>query len=277
MNRSLILLLLPLLLPIESQAGTLYLGTDNTIGSSGILGIYATNGAAVTSKTAVNPADGRSFNGVGEGLGLNGIVTGGWGHEFDTRNLAGNLISQSNNFFTPYPTVNEDFAGNGSQIWRVVYSPTIYLLNPDGTTNQAHTLSGASGLVGLTFVGRQLWAGDFNAGTIGTVNTTTDTYTPVFTPAGLTAEVGGLAYDAGSGVLWVGSQAVIAPFDLAGNRLGANIDTSGELGSAGFIDGLAFVPNSVPEPGSLTLLGLGVASFGSIAWTRKRKAKSVAI
>jgi hypothetical protein len=266
-TRKLFLLLFSVLLPIQVQAGTLYLGTDNTIGSSGVLGIYTTNGASVTTMTSVNPADGRQFNGVGEGLGYTGIVTGGWNREFDTRDLAGNLITQSNNFFST--NVNEDFAGNGSQIWRAVYGPSIYLLNSDGTTNQAHTLSGASGIVGLTFVGKQLWAGDFNAGTIGTVNTITDTYTPVFTPGGLTAEVGGLAFDSGNGVLWVGSQAVIAPFDLAGNRLGANVDTSGQLGAAGFIDGLAFIPSNTPEPGTLVMIFGG--GLTALAIRRRRR------
>ena len=265
-----IALLIPFPVVTQAGTGTLYLGSDSTIGSSGILGIYGTNGANVTSKTAVNPVDGRQFNGVGEGIGLTGIVTGGWGPEFDKRDLGGNLISQSNNFFTPYPTVNEDFAGNGSQVWRVVYGPTIYLLNADGTTNQAHTLSGASGLVGLTFAGSQLWASDFNVGTIGTVNTSTDTYTVVFTPTGLPGQVGGLAYDASAGVLWIGSSGVIAPFDLAGTRLGANVDTSGQFGGGGFIDGLAFVA-SVPEPSSIVLLGSGLLALLATCGRRRSR------
>jgi hypothetical protein len=266
--------LFTLLLPPVAHAGTLYLGTDNSIGGPGLLGIYTTNGPTVTSKTVVFPADGRQFNGVGEGLGLIEIVTGGWGHEFDKRDLAGNMITQSDNFFTPYATVNEDFAGNGKQIWRLVYTASargLYLLNPDGTTNQAHTLLGNPGLVGLTFAGPQLWASDFDTGTIGTVNTSTDTYAPLFTPSGLPAQVGGLAYDAGGGVLWIGSGGVIAPFDLAGNRLGANVDTTGQLGS-GFIDGVAFIngPTVVPEPASLISVGLGAGLVLAYRWRWRR-------
>lgn len=265
---ALVATLFALLVSPAVHAGTLYLGSDVTIGGAGTLGIYTTNGAAVSSQTAVAPADGRQFNGVGEGLGLTGIVTGGWNHEFDKRDLAGNLISQSDNF--PFGAVNEDFAGNGSQLWRVVYGPTIYLLNADGTVNQAHTLSGASGLVGLTFVGSQLWAGDFNAGTVGTVDTLTDTYTPVFTPTDLPGEVGGLAYDALAGVLWIGSTGVIAPFDLAGNRLGPNVDTSGQFGG-GFIDGLAFIDTSVPEPGTLVLFGGGLLAVLAACGRRRNR------
>ena len=79
----------------------------------------------------------------------------------------------------------------------------------------------------------------------------------MFTPGDLPAEALGLAYDAAGGVLWVGSTGVIAPFNLAGLRLGANVDTTMQLGGGASIDGLAFIA-SVPEPGTLALFGVGL-------------------
>ncbi len=244
------------------RAGTLYLGSETELTA---LGIFTTNGPTVTSQTSVATA-GFNFNGVGEGAGLTGIVTGAAdSRNFNTRDLAGGLIGSFPDA-TP-ANLNEDFAGNGTELWRANSSGAIiYKLNPaNGSTLATHTLTGASQLVGLTFVGSQLWAGDFVAGTVGTVDTAFDTYTPVFSPFAPFA-LGGLAYDSTSGVMWVGSSSVIHPYNTAGTSMGPDVDTS--LVYPGFIDGLAFIP--VPEPGTLLLVGTAIFSMAAVRRRRVR-------
>jgi hypothetical protein len=253
-----------LFFPAVVQAGgTLYLGSEGQLTA---LGIFTTNGPTVTSQTQVGTA-GYDFNGVGEGAGLTGIVTGALDSgNFNTRDLAGNLIGSFTNATPGY--LNEDFAGNGTELWRANSNnpPTIYKLDPtNGNTLETHILAGASQLVGLTFVGSQIWAGDFGAGTVGTVDTTLDTYTPVFNAFGSTL-LGGLAYDSTNGVLWVGSFDVIRPYSTAGVVLGPDVSTTAVY--PGFIDGLAYV---VPEPSSLVIAMTLCGGFGLMAVRRRRQ------
>ena len=255
--------------PVAVQADPiLFLGSESQQTS---LGIFTTNGASVTSQTAVGTA-GSPFNGVGEGAGLTGIVTRALSSgDFDTRTLTGNLISSFTHATPGY--LNEDMAGNGIDLWSAnSASPTIYKLDPaNGNTLDTRTLTGVSQLVGMTFVGSQLWAGDFGAGTIGTIDLTLNKYTPAFS-AFSAQTLGGLAYDPLNSVLWVGSFSLLRPYSTGGTILGPDVDTSAIY--PGFIDGSAFIENApaneVPEPGTLLLMGTGVGTF--LARRRARRA-----
>jgi hypothetical protein len=69
--------------------------------------------------------------------------------------------------------------------------------------------------------------------------------------------------------LWVGSQGgSVTPFDLAGNIIGASFQPFGNISQT--IDGLTFLGEvtQIPEPGTLVLLGLGLAAMGL---TRRRR------
>ena len=50
-----------------------------------------------------------------------------------------------------------------------------------------------------------------------------------------------------------------------------------ETDTFNFASVAALPASPTPEPGSLTLLSLGLASFGAIAWMKKRKANAVAV
>ena len=57
------------------------------------------------------------------------------------------------------------------------------------------------------------------------------------------------------------------------DTVGVNANDNGYF----IMDNVTYTPTPVPEPGSLTLLGLGMASFGSFRWIKKRKAKAAAL
>ena len=179
-SRKLLLCAVTLALMLLSQevfAGRLFLGNDD-VGTT--LGVCETNAETITGCSLIPLSGADRVNGVGELDGVNGsrLVTG-WvpDNRFDTRDLRGNILSSGTGGF-PNSAFNEDYAGNGSELWHVHFSEGVFELDrANGAVLQQFPLNG---FVGITFVDSDLWVSNFNARTIGTFDVSSGLYTPVF-------------------------------------------------------------------------------------------------
>lgn len=167
-----------------------------------------------------------------------------------TIDLDGNVIDSIVSDL-PVNCCNADFAVDpaDNSLWRARYSRGIYEL--DAATGDIISFSEIADVVGMTFVGSDIWITRWSTGQVGTWDPSTNLFSEVFT---LPTRVGGLAYDPESGTLWVGRQfGYVEPFDLTGNSRGGAFQPFGTIEET--IDGLAYI---VPEPTSLALLAGGL-------------------
>lgn len=224
--------------------GTLFVGTD-TEEFNGItpdrLGRFTTVGPSIGGGGIIDLD--FPLNGLANG---DGFLYAGDPLSNTLRKIdySGNLITSISAGFSPCglseDCKNEDMVFDGTKLYHAHWSTT----SPPGNIQIIDPVTGAvlqtfdqDEVIGMTMVGTEIWISKWNPRQVGRWDPGTNTFTPVFsTPA----NAGGLAYDAGSNVLWVGLQGgMVIPYDLSGNPLGAGFQPFGAI--ADTVDGLELV------------------------------------
>lgn len=264
------------LVPQPAWAGTLWLGTDGA-------GFY------YQIDTAGNLLSGPFNDGVpGETTGIAFDGTNLWTSSYlgTVTEHNGDGTGDLGNFFVnPTAALSEDMAWDGSRdlLWRITHSngtgPGSFIQGFDRAGNLEHEYEMPVGVDGFLNMGGLgiaydptrdlLYASFCHAGCSGladgvvlSVNPSDGTSSVLFLAGYAT---GGLGYDPGTDTLWVGDYGVVRNVDLSG----AVNDTVSRPFGGNFADGLEFV-ETVPEPGTLTLLGTGLV--GLAAFLKKRNA-----
>jgi hypothetical protein len=160
----------------------------------------------------------------------------------------------------PATCCSEDMILKGRSLYHAHWPSVIEKINPrTGAVVQTYA---QPDVVGMTFVteddddddrrkrfgrfssshhdnDRQIWITKWNGRQVGTWEPATNTFTPRFTTP---ANAGGLAWDSGRNVLWVGlSGGRLVPYRLNGTPYNPGFQPFGAIGDT--IDGLEFVRN----------------------------------
>jgi hypothetical protein len=224
--------------------GRLFVGTD-TEEFNGItpdrLGRFTTVGPTI-SGGGIIPLD-FPLNGMGGGAGF--LYAGDpLSNMLRTVAYDGTLLSAIPAGFAPCGLFeackNEDLVFDGTNLYHAHWSPT----TPPGNIQRIDPVTGAvlatyeqAEVIGMTMVGSEIWISLWAPRRIGKWDPATNTFTTVF---GTPVNAGGLAYDPGSGVLWVGLQGGrVVPYDTTGAPLGPGFLPFGPIDDT--IDGLEFV------------------------------------
>lgn len=224
--------------------------------------------AGVTSLINTN----YQVNGIGDGGGFlyaGSAIT----DNFLKINYDGTLISSSTSPAYRNSCCNEDIAYDpaSNTVYRGLWSDAIVAVN--GTTGALIKTYVQADVVGMAQVNGVIWISKWQGREVGTWDPLTNTYTKKFDTdgaAGINGNVGGLAFDPDSQILWIGFQGgLVAPWSLAGTKLGDGYQPFGNMAET--IDGLVFLgeARTVPEPASLLLVGAGLVALVGL---RRRKA-----
>lgn len=158
-------------------------------------------------------------------------------------------------------------AGGPDKVYHAHFADAIREIDPV-TGVQIGALFPQIDVVGMALVNGEIWISKWNGRRVGIWDPSTNIFTEQSqfnaNLAGL-GNTGALAFDPSNQILWVGSQGgLVTPFDLAGNILGPGFQPFGPIGQT--IDGLTFLGEvtSVPEPGALVLLALGLIGLTGV-------------
>jgi hypothetical protein len=231
--------------------GALFAGTDEeefdgAVNGPDHLGRFRTNGPdVVRGKILSTP---YPINGMGNGK---GFLYAGDPFSNTIRKISynGSLLGTFVGGFTA-SCCSEDMIRVGKYIYHAHYPSAIEKLNRrTGALVQTYAQSDVVGMAMVTggaasskvlkraYSSGQIWITHWGAGQVGTWDPATNTFTPQFsTPA----VAGGLAWDAGNSVLWVGlGGGSVIPYHLDGTPYNAGFQPFGPIGDT--VDGLEFI------------------------------------
>lgn len=217
-----------------------------------------TAGAIAGATTLINTN--YQVNGIGDG---GGFLYAGSAiqNNFLRIDYDGNLLTSGTSAGYKTSCCNEDIAYDplSNTVYRALFSDSIVGLN--GTTGAPIATYAQTDVVGMAHVNGEIWISKWNGREVGTWDPLTNTYTKKFDTdgvGGVNGNAGGLAFDPGDQILWIGFQGgLVAPWSLTGTRLGDGYLPFGAMFET--IDGLVFLGEArVPEPATLLLMAAGL-------------------
>jgi len=270
-SAALALIAMPLV--ASAAAGTLFIGTDGN-SFDGILpdrlGVDTVNGGTVTGQT-IYPTS-FHLNGLTDVSGQNYLYAGDpFSGVINKVSYTGVLLGSISVPGIATGCCNEDMIWTGTQLYHAQYGNGVQLI--DTTTGAVLSTSYQPDIVGMAYVGNQIWISHWGGSQVGIWDPNTNAFTPEFNTPNL---AGGLAYDAADGIMWVGLYGgEVIPFNLSGAQQGPGFYPFGNIGDT--IDGLAFLGEasqggSVPEPATWGLMLVGFGGLGVAFRSRRRTA-----
>lgn len=244
-----------------SHAGILIAGRDTEDFAATLpdqLAKTTTAGATAGATTLINTN--YQVNGIGDG---GGFLYAGSAvqNNFLRIDYAGNLLTSGTSAGYKTSCCNEDIAYDPltNIVYRGLFNDSIVALN--GTTGAPIATYAQTDVVGMAHVNGEIWITKWSGREVGTWDPLTNTYVKKFDTdgaGGVNGNTGGLAFDPGDQILWIGFQGgLVAPWSLTGTRLDAGYLPFGTMSQT--IDGLVFLGEArVPEPATLLLLATGL-------------------
>ncbi len=253
---------------VAHAQGTLFVGSDvNTFSGSlpDKLGVVSVNGANFVSQT--NYSTTFHINGFTDVSGQNFLYAGDpFSGVINRVDYTGNLLGSISVPGIATGCCNEDMIWTGSQLYHGQYSSGIQLIDLNtGNITQSWSMPD---IVGMSFVGSDIWISQWSGRSVGIWDPSTGTYTAQFSTPN---NAGGLAFDPVSSIMWVGMQGgTVVPYQLDGTAINAGFQPFGNIGDT--IDGLAFLGEvaDVPEPATWGAMALGLTALAGLRRRRGR-------